>query len=59
MITRYAVVLCSTFNKFYFDCKIIGEEEGVKNCRLALTKATLITLKNALSLLGIKTPEKM
>ena len=59
MITRYAVDLCSTFNKFYFDCKIIGEEENVKNCRLALTKATLITLKNALSLLGIKTPEKM
>ena len=59
MITRYAVDLCSTFNKFYFDCKIIGEEESVKNCRLALTKATLITLKNALSLLGIKTPEKM
>ena len=35
------------------------EEENVKNYRLAMTKATMITLKNALSLLGIKTPEKM
>jgi arginyl-tRNA synthetase len=59
MITRYAVELSSAFNKFYFDCKILGEEESVKNYRLALTMATKIVLKNALSLLGIKTPEKM
>ncbi len=59
MITRYAVDLCEAYNKFYFDCKIIGEEENVKNCRLAMTKATMITLKNALALLGIKTPERM
>ena len=59
MITRYAVELSSAFNKFYFDCKILGEEETVKNYRLALTMATKIVLKNALSMLGIKTPEKM
>ena len=59
MITRYAVDLCEAYNKFYFECKIIGEEENVKNYRLALTKATKITLKNALSLLGIKTPKRM
>ncbi len=59
MITRYAVDLSSIFNKFYFDCKILGEEEKVKNFRLALTKCTKIVIKNALSLLGIKTPEKM
>ena len=59
MITRYAVDLCEAYNKFYFDCKIIGEEVNVKNYRLAMTKATMITLKSALSLLGIKTPEKM
>ena len=59
MITRYAVDLSEAYNKFYFDCKIIGEEENVKNYRLAMTKSTMITLKNALSLLGIKTPEKM
>ncbi len=59
MITRYAVDLSEAFNKFYFDCKILGEEDGVKNFRLALTFATKTVIKNALSLLGIKAPEKM
>ena len=59
MITRYAVDLSEAFNKFYFDCKILGEEEKVENYRLSLTLATKTVLKNALSLLGIKTPEKM
>ena len=59
MVTRYAVDVASFFNKFYFDCKILGEEDNVKNFRLALTKATKTVIKNALSLLGIKTPEKM
>ncbi len=58
-IARYAVDLAQKYNKFYFDCKILGAEEGDKNFRLALTEATLITLKNALSLLGIGVPEKM
>ena len=59
MVTRYAVDVASCFNKFYFDCKILGEEDNVKNFRLALTKATKTVIKNALSLLGINTPEKM
>lgn len=59
LVTRYAVDLASAFNKFYFDCKILGAEDNVRNFRLALTKATKTTLKNALGLLGIKTPEKM
>ena len=59
MITRYAVDLSEAYNKFYFNCKILGEEDRVKNFRLALTEATATVIKNALSLLGIKTPEKM
>lgn len=60
LVTRYAVDLSSAFNKFYFDCKILGaESDNIRGFRLALTKATKTTLKNALSLLGIKTPEKM
>ncbi len=59
IITRFAVDLSEAYNKFYFNCKILGEEENVKNFRLALTKATATVIKNALSLLGIKTPEKM
>ncbi|MBQ9782176.1 MAG: arginine--tRNA ligase, partial [Clostridia bacterium] len=59
LVTRYAVDVASLFNKFYFDCKILGEEENVKNFRLAITSATKTVIKNALSLLGIKTPQKM
>ena len=58
-IARYCVDLAQKFNKFYFDCKILGAEEKEKNFRLALTEATLQTLKNALKLLGIGVPEKM
>ena len=58
-VTRYACDLASYYNKFYFDCKILGTEDKVKNFRLALTKATQTVLKNALSMLGIKSLEKM
>ncbi len=59
LVTRYVVDVASLFNKFYFDCKILGEADNVKNFRLALTKATKTVIKNSLSLLGIKTPNKM
>ena len=59
VIARFAVELAQKFNKFYFDCKILTAEDGSKGFRLALTRATLQTLKNALGLLGIGVPEKM
>ena len=59
IIARYAVDLAQKYNKFYFDCKILTAEDGVKQLRLAITKATLQTLENALKLLGIQAPEKM
>ena len=58
-IARYAVDLAQKFNKFYFDCKILTAEEGGKDFRFELTKATLRTLENALGLLGIGVPDKM
>ena len=59
VIARYAVDLSQKFNKFYFECKILSAEEGVRAQRLAITDATLLTLKNALALLGIGVPDKM
>lgn len=59
IIARYAVDLAQKFNKFYIDCKILTAEGQTKEFRLALTKAVLTTLKNALGLLGIGVPEKM
>ncbi len=59
IVARYAVDLAQKFNKFYFDCKILTAEGKKRDFRLAITAATLQTLKNALSLLGIGVPEKM
>ncbi len=58
-IARYAVDLSQKFNKFYFDCKILTAEEESRGFRVRLTEATLQTLQNALSLLGIGVPDKM
>ncbi len=58
-VARYAVNLAQKYNKFYIDCKILTAEGDAKAFRLALTKATLQTLKNALSVLGIGVPDKM
>ncbi|MDE7380473.1 MAG: arginine--tRNA ligase [Clostridia bacterium] len=58
-VARYAVELAQKFNKFYFDCKILTAPEDCKAFRVRLTRATLQTLTNALSLLGIGVPDKM
>ena len=50
---------CSACNKFYFDNRILGEEEGVMQARLLVTKCTRDVIKTALGLLGIDAPEKM
>lgn len=58
-VTRFAVDLAKAYNKFYFDHKIISEDEDLSGYRIALTRATGKALKTALSLIGVKTPEKM
>ena len=58
-ITRFALDTAKLFNKFYFDCKIVGEDAERTAFRLKLTKATEVCLKSALALLGVSAPEKM
>ena len=59
-IARFAVDAAQKFNRFYIDCKIMqAESDALRSFRLALTRAALITLTNALTLLGIGVPEKM
>lgn len=58
-VTRYAIDVASAFNKFYFDCKIIGDDANETNFRLTISSATLTVLSSALTLLGIKVPERM
>jgi len=57
IIASYAFQLSQTFNEFYHACKVIGEKS--QDFRLKLVKAFMITLKNALYLLGIEVMDEM
>ncbi len=59
-ITNYIFELASTFHSFYNAEKVLDADNPERTkARLALVKAVQITLKNALSLIGVSAPEKM
>ena len=59
-ITNYIQKLAQLFHSFYNDCYAIDEEnKELSSQRLALVKASQMTLKNALNLVGVSAPEKM
>lgn len=57
LIANYAFDISQKFNEFYHSEQVIGSEN--EKAKLALVLASSIVLQNALSLLGIKTLEKM
>ncbi len=60
IVTRYILDLCASFNRFYHDCKILTcDDAAVRENRLAITAATKQVLGTALSLICMKTPEKI
>lgn len=59
LLTNYATDLASLFHKFYEKHQVISKDDKLSSARLSLLKATQITLKNTLDLLGVSTPEKM
>ena len=59
-ICNYVHKLAACFHSFYGACKIVDDNNPeLSNQRLALVKATQITIKNGLQLLGVSAPEKM
>jgi arginyl-tRNA synthetase len=56
-ICTYLYELAQTFNRFYEDSRIIGDER--EELRLKLVSLYALVLKNGLSLLNISTPEHM
>ncbi|MBL3647720.1 arginine--tRNA ligase [Bacillus sp. RHFS10] len=59
-VTNYIYDLASALHSFYNAEKVIDPENEEKSReRLALMKATRITLNNALQLIGVSAPEKM
>ncbi|MDR1819580.1 MAG: arginine--tRNA ligase [Methanobrevibacter sp.] len=57
LIAHYAQDLATAFNKFYKSKKVIGDENEL--ARLLLVDKTKITIKNALNILGVESPEFM
>lgn len=59
ILTGYLFDLSRAYNAFYAECPVGSSEEPTRSSRLMLSKATALTLKNGLSLLGIEAPERM
>jgi arginyl-tRNA synthetase len=59
-ITAYATELATTFHAFYRDARVVDADAPERSAaRLALARATQVTLSNTLGLLGISAPESM
>lgn len=59
-ITNYIFDLASAFHSFYNAEKVLDPDNMDRTkARLGLVKAVQITLKNALSLIGVSAPERM
>ncbi len=58
-ITNYINKLASAFHSFYNDVKVITDDKFESEEKLALIKATQITLRNALDLVGVSAPCNM
>ena len=60
VITRYAIDLCTAFNRFYHNCPILSAEDAdVRATRLRITRASGIVIKTALRLICLRAPEKI
>ena len=59
IITRFALDLCQSFNRFYNACPIHSAKGEEKALRLCLCQAVKNVLGTALHLIGLRTPEKI
>ena len=59
-LADWIIALVKVFHSYYNSCKVINPDDPeLTNERLGLVKATMITLKNALYLIGVSAPESM
>ena len=59
-LTDYIISLVKTFHSYYNAVKVNNPDDAeLTNQRLGLVTATMITLKNALGLIGVSAPEPM
>ena len=59
-ICGFCTQLARDFHSFYNSCRVVDPENAeLTNQRLGLVTASMITMKNALDLIGVSAPEKM
>jgi len=58
-LCTYLYDLASAYHRFNRSCRILGTERHLAEARLALAFATMIVIKNGLSILGVSAPEQM
>lgn len=59
LVATYAYELAQTFNDFYTQCPVLSAEGSARSSRLVLVQAAKTSLENALTLLGIQSPQVM
>lgn len=59
ILSKYLLDLCSTFNRFYQHHRILIDDTELKRARVLLVDSIRQVIKNGLSILGLKAPEKM
>ncbi len=58
-LTFYLQTLAGMLHRYYFNCRIITDDQAQTKARLVLISAIRIVLKNGLDILGISAPEQM
>ena len=59
IVTRALTEIAKSYNKFYYENRILDAEPGVRQARLDLTRATRQILQTAMYLIGMEAPERM
>lgn len=59
IVSRSLMEICQSFNKFYYDNRIMDEDTAIKNARLLLTDAVRECISIGLYLIGLSAPERM
>lgn len=58
-IARYVLDLAGLFHSYYNHFRVLNDDKGIEQARLALMETIRLTIKNALDILGVKAPDKM
>ncbi len=58
-LTHASQNLAARFHRFYTECRVVSDDEGLTQARLWLCAGTKQVLANLLGLLGVSAPDSM